>query len=167
MRGGGTLNGPEEGLEACLHSFSPLVKKLARRYEGRGAEYEDLVQEGYLALLRLVPRCRKRCHIALFLQKSLPSEIRDAARRLRRHRAVPLEELEGTGGEPSIEEEEIPVTVDLERLLPASDLKLVGMLLEGWTQREIGRLLCLSQQAISARVRKVRERLAPFKRHLS
>jgi DNA-directed RNA polymerase specialized sigma subunit len=41
--------------EQAAKDFTPLIKATAHRYAGRGAEYDDLVQEGYLALLRLVP----------------------------------------------------------------------------------------------------------------
>ena len=33
--------------------YTPLVKAAAAKYQGRGAEYEDLVQEGYMALVVL------------------------------------------------------------------------------------------------------------------
>ena len=46
------MNG-EAQVREIVDSYTPLVRATARRYEGRGADYEDLVQEGYLALLIL------------------------------------------------------------------------------------------------------------------
>ena len=81
-----------------VRAYKPLVKAVAKRYQGRGAEYDDLVQEGCLALLILVPKCPDPQWLACFLKNHLPGYIRDAAARLRRAHAVgkelPREELE-------------------------------------------------------------------------
>ena len=42
------------GVEAELEAYAPLVRSVAWRYAGRGAEFEDLVQEGCLALIVLI-----------------------------------------------------------------------------------------------------------------
>jgi len=60
---------------ALLLSYGPLVRSVARRYSGRGAEYEDLIQEGYLALMSLIPKCRDRSWLPLFFKES-PSGLR-------------------------------------------------------------------------------------------
>ena len=71
--------------------YAPLVKATAARYQGRGAEYEDLVQEGYMALVILVPQCADRRWLPYFLKTPppLPRPRRrrapqDARRRRRR-----------------------------------------------------------------------------------
>ncbi|MCD7954137.1 MAG: hypothetical protein LUG14_14845, partial [Synergistaceae bacterium] len=50
-----------------VRAYKPLVKAVAKRYQGCGAEYDDLVQEGCLALLILVPKCPDPQWLALFL----------------------------------------------------------------------------------------------------
>ncbi|HOO88867.1 MAG TPA: sigma factor, partial [Synergistales bacterium] len=59
-------------IAAELLRFRPLVLATARRYSGRGAEFDDLVQEGYMALLELIPRCPRRDLLPLFLISRLP-----------------------------------------------------------------------------------------------
>ncbi len=44
------------------------LRSVAWRYAGRGAEFEDLVQEGCLALLVLIPRCPDRRWLARYPQ---------------------------------------------------------------------------------------------------
>ena len=95
------MNG-EAQVREIVDSYTPLVRATARRYEGRGADYEDLVQEGYLALLILIPKCPDMKWLAHFLKNNLPGLVRDAAARMRRGRAqgdeVLLEEIEETAG---------------------------------------------------------------------
>ena len=70
-------------IERIAREYTPLVKAAAAKYQGRGAEYEDLVQEGYMALVVLVPQCRDRQWLPLFLRNRVPYHVRDAAARLR------------------------------------------------------------------------------------
>ena len=72
------------GVEAELEAYAPLVRSVAWRYAGRGAEFEDLVQEGCLALLVLIPRCPDRRWLARYLKTNLPGYVRDAAARMRK-----------------------------------------------------------------------------------
>ena len=44
--------------DELIEKYAPMVMATARRYAGRGAEYEDLVQEGFLALLILIRKMR-------------------------------------------------------------------------------------------------------------
>ena len=75
-----TLPDPEN----VVRRFEPLVRATARHYAGRGADFDDLVQEGFLALLLLLPRCRVPEALPLFLKQGVARAVRDAARRLRR-----------------------------------------------------------------------------------
>ena len=87
----------EAQVREIVESYTPLVKATACRYQGRGADYEDLVQEGYLALLFLIPKCPDMKWLAHFLKNNLPGIVRDAAVRMRRGRTqgdeVLLEEM--------------------------------------------------------------------------
>ena len=58
--------------EKVLKAFRPLVEATARRYEGKGALYEDLVQEGYLAVLDLYPRCSDKDYL-VFCKPEFPT----------------------------------------------------------------------------------------------
>lgn len=152
------------GLTAELLRFRPLVLATARRYTGRGAEFEDLVQEGYMALLELIPRCPKRDLLPLFLKSRLPGRVRAAARRFWRcaeHQGFePIDELEGTPLEPSVP----PVEIDdgVSPLLSPEELRMARMLAEGWSQKETAKRLGVTQQTVSFRLRRLRERLRGF-----
>ncbi len=159
---GDRLGGELGGL---VMSYKPLVKATAYRYMGRGAEFDDLVQEGYLALLLLIPRCEDRQWLAAFLKERLPGYVRTAAARLRYGDEVcELEEIEEivrdvkSGYERSRGE----LRYMLEQTLSAEELDLTQALLEGFTQKEIAALHGITQQAVGARLRKIREKLKPL-----
>ena len=146
-------------IERIAREYTPLVKAAAAKYQGRGAEYEDLVQEGYMALVVLVPQCRDRQWLPLFLRNRVPYHVRDAAARLR-WRAhddggeVLLEAIEETAG---AEDEKYS-----EAELRESELDITQALMEGFTQAEIARELGISQQAVAARLKKIRDKLRPL-----
>ena len=151
------------GVEAELEAYAPLVRSVAWRYAGRGAEFEDLVQEGCLALLVLIPRCPDRRWLARYLKTNLPGYVRDAAARMRRHAAygggAMTEELEATLGKNEERYEETELRETLERLLTREELDITQALVEGFTQAEIARGLGVTQQAVAARVKKIRTKL--------
>ena len=151
----------------ALAQYMPLVKATARRYEGRGAEYEDLVQEGCVALLRLTPVCPDHRWLAAWLKNRLPGCVRAAAARLRGQKpngAAGLEELEEvvSDGEADCEFAEREFAASLEPLLEPQELALVRTLMDGGTQAEAARELGITQQAVAARLRKLRRRLLPL-----
>mgnify|MGYP001180510416 FL=1 len=144
-----------------LERFQPLVKATARRYEGRGAEFDDLVQEGYVALLELIPKCGDPGKLPLYLKERLPARVRAAARREWRHNGLSLEDIEGTGEEPAdLEEPSFPDP--LVETLGQKEKKIAELLTEGFTQKEISEQFGISQQAVSARVKKMRQKLQPL-----
>ena len=151
----------EAQVREIVDSYTPLVRATARRYEGRGADYEDLVQEGYLALLILIPKCPDMKWLAHFLKNTLPGLVRVAAARMRRGRAqgdeVLLEEIEETAGAEEEGYREAELRAILFRVLTPEELDLTQALLEGFKQREIAENLGDSQQAVAARLRKIRD----------
>ena len=118
----------EAQVREIVDSYTPLVRATARRYEGRGADYEDLVQEGYLALLILIPKCPDMKWLAHFLKNNLPGLVRDAAARMRRGRAqgdeVLLEEIEETAGAEEEGYREAELRAILFRVLTPEELDL-------------------------------------------
>jgi RNA polymerase sigma factor (sigma-70 family) len=152
--------------ERIVKDFRPLVKAAARQYKGRGAEFDDLCQEGSLAVLRLLPRCTKEDHVALFLRMAVKRAVRDAARRLRwKERPAdlePYEELAEPEDLPAVYEAPIEIELLLKQLPDARDRQLVFRLVEGATQTEAARELGLTQQGVSARLGHIRRTLAPL-----
>lgn len=153
---------PKYDMEYELRRFRPLVTATARRYAGRGADFDDLVQEGYLALLELVPRCGDPERLPLFLKNRLPARVRAAARREWRQQHVLLENMEGTPEEPAIFEEPHIPDRTVEECLCGEDRELVILLAGGFSQKEAAERFGITQQAVSARLRMVRKRLAPL-----
>lgn len=152
--------------EDYVEAYAPLVRAAARRYQGRGADYEDLVQEGFLALLILLPKCPDMKWLAAFLKNNLPGYVRAAAARMRAPRVraeeVLLEEIEETVSESESQRRyrESELRTMLESQLTAEELDLTQALLEGFTQKELAEILGITQQAVAARLRKIRRKLA-------
>ena len=153
---------PKYDMEFELRRFRPLVTATARRYAGRGADFDDLVQEGYLALLELIPRCGDPERLPLFLKNRLPARVRAAARREWRQQHVLLENMEGTPEEPSFFVEPSFPDRAVEECLCEVDRELVILLAGGFSQKEAAERFGITQQAVSARLRMVRKRLAPL-----
>jgi len=149
-------------MEAETVRFRPLVMATARRYAGRGALFDDLVQEGYLALLELIPRCGDPERLPLFLKNRLPARVRAAARRDWRRQYVPLEDVEGSPEEPSFFVEPSFPDRAVEECLCGEDRELVILLAGGFSQKEAAERFGITQQAVSARLRLLRKRLAPL-----
>lgn len=152
-------------MENLLTQYTPLVKALAAHYKGRGAEYDDLVQEGYLALLRLIPKCGDRQWLAAFLKNHLPGYVRNAAERQRRKENISgLDEDfdDFLPDERSREERgEFELDETLVRALTEAELDIARLLLDGRTQRELAEKLEVSQQAVGAKIRRIRNKLTP------
>ena len=154
-------------IERIAREYTPLVKAAAAKYQGRGAEYEDLVQEGYMALVVLVPQCRDRQWLPLFLRNRVPYHVRDAAARLRGRAhdngdEVLLEAIEETAGAEDEKYGEAELRETLRRTLTRGELDITQALMEGFTQAEIARELGISQQAVAARLKKIRDKLRPL-----
>jgi RNA polymerase sigma factor (sigma-70 family) len=136
--------------EKTLTCYTPLIRSLARRYVGPGSEFEDLVQEGYLALLKLLPRCRNEAALPAFLAKALRRALRDsAAKGWRRGRPI-------IDGDVDKYEETLAAEPDLNLAawgLNPEDEHLLRLLLDGLSQKEAGLRLGLSQQAVSRRLK--------------
>ena len=150
-------------LEQEAARFRPLVLATARRYTGRGADFDDLVQEGYLALLQLVPGCPRPELLPLYLKKRLPGRVRTAAKREWRQEAFSLECLEGTEGEPAVPPERAAEENSLEKYLNEKERHLAALLIDGNSQKEAAASLGVTQQAVSARIGRMRKKLESFR----
>lgn len=151
--------------ESLTEAYRPLVLSCAKRYAGRGAEFEDLVQEGYVALLELAPLCPDPEWLPSYLKNRLPGRVRYAAQKnWQRHGALSIEDIEQTEQEPHLDErqEERVETDDLlERHLKEGDAELVRLLMQGYTQAELAKRGAISQQAVSRRISRIAKRLRP------
>ncbi|MEA3284449.1 MAG: sigma-70 family RNA polymerase sigma factor [Synergistota bacterium] len=155
-------------LEELVLRFLPLIKSLAKRYAGRGADFEELLGEAACHALELIIQCPDEQPLPLYLSNMLPGRVRDAAKKLRRQADHgSFEEMAETGYEP-----EDPNPLYNPKLLLAGipidpqEFLLVEGLLRGLRQKEIAKDLGCSQQNVSVMVRKLRKKLEDFLKDL-
>jgi RNA polymerase sigma factor (sigma-70 family) len=158
-------------MTALMEAFAPLISSVARRYEGRGAEFDDLKQEGCLALLQIARRANKRQFLRT-LSRTLPGRVRDAAKRMRGgsntvslYETTPgtedtplCETLPDPRAEERMESAELAATI--ERSLSAREYATAYALAEGRTYDEIAARTNATKQAVANRVRRIRQRLS-------
>lgn len=136
-----------------------FIEITARRYVGRGAEFEDLKQEGIIAYLSLIQKCPPEKSKKEYISKRLPGRVRDAARRYRRtpYACEFTPQIEVVMAVPR---KNLPIEyIDmLERYFTREELFLIHALFLGNTQKEIAEKLQRTQQAVSARIKKIRRK---------
>lgn len=152
-------------MELLLLQYTPLVIATARFYKGKGAEFDDLVQEGYLALLRLIPKCRDEQWMAAFLKNHLPGYVRAAAGRMRWKKDTftledNIEDFLPDKGSDDIHNK-IELRETLAGVLTEEELDFALALSGGCTQKELAEQRSVSQQAINAKVRRIKNKLRP------
>lgn len=163
--------GPPPTKEALVASYEGLVVAQARRY-GKGAmEWEDLIQEGHLALLELQasydPRkgpfpAYVRDHLKYFYL-GLQRKRRQAPEELPFDEAKPQEELAPSAEEVAIlhhEERELSHLLDSLPEPQAQSLRLYAM---GFSRREIADITHAPYTTVSSRIR---TGLRTLKKHL-
>ena len=156
-------------IEEFMSANSKAVSQYASRYSGRGAEPEDLEQEGYLAILFHLREYSKR-ETRRRIGNSLKGIIRDrAAKQRRRENTVMLSQCDDDDSDEALLKEEhitdasaagdfslVELTDMLERALKSEDMPIAGMLMDGWTQAEIACRFNVTQQSISKRIARIR-----------
>jgi RNA polymerase sigma factor (sigma-70 family) len=162
-------------IEEYLASNADKVSLYARRYAGRGAEAEDLEQEGYLTIISFLRQYSKR-NISRMTEQSLKGITRDAAaKQRRRDDTVRLSQCDDDDSDEYLLKEEhiadpaaendfrlIELNDMLERALNPDDLSVATMLMNGWTQADTARRLGVSQQSVSKRLARIRTALEEY-----
>ncbi|MDR3280204.1 MAG: sigma-70 family RNA polymerase sigma factor [Synergistaceae bacterium] len=171
--------GPRRRAPKIVRENALMIARLASRYEGRGAEKDDLVQEGYLAVLN-AQRDYAQNEAKRVLDSSLRGIVRDAADRLRWKPCVlPIAKClddEDGAAISALTEENIPderaerdvarleLEDALERALEPDDMDIAVKLLDGFTHKDIAQKLGVTQQAATARIHRLRRPLAPLRK---
>jgi RNA polymerase sigma factor (sigma-70 family) len=161
----------EKRLDRLIAEYTRKINYYAWKYSrSAGAEEDDLRQEGYLALLRLIEQAERQ-DLKRVISNSLRGMIRDAAFRLYLHEGtVQLSQCDDdTNGDPLLkaeniadidaeeEFERIELLDAVERPLNEENRLLAALLAENYTHAEIARVLGISRQAVSHRVAKLRK----------
>jgi RNA polymerase sigma-70 factor (ECF subfamily) len=166
-------------VEALFKEFAPKIYALARRFGLDADEAEDGVQEVFVKVQRRIATFRGEAALSTWLYQVAVNALRDHRRRQQRL-ARPLPFLAAAPGETDAEPAEQRIAAsgltpidDAARLerkrivraaldsLPAPfrDV-LVLRELEGWSYRDIARVLELPQGTVESRIFRARERLA-------
>lgn len=166
-------------VEALFREFAPKVYALARRFGFDPDEAEDGVQEVFVKVQRRIGTFRGEAALSTWLYQVAVNALRDHRRKqLRLKRPLPLQAPAGWGdsGEPA--EQRLPAGVDappedaaraerralvreaLDRLPQRFREVLVLRELEGWSYRDIARVLGLAQGTVESRIFRARTRLA-------
>ncbi len=156
-----------ELMETAMN-YLPLIKKTAGRYTGRGAEWDDLLVQGFCEAVDLILKCPEDKSLPVYMSNMLPGRIRDVSNRLRRQAAHDsLELLAESGIEPRQDSAHYSPQLLLAGIdLTCEERSLIDYLLEGYTQKEVAELLGCTQQNISYRVRKLQKKLQPLREQL-
>lgn len=169
------LYSPSE-MELLLEQFTPLVKAIAWRYCQCNTKYriekDDLIQEGYLALMRLIPQCEDRKYLASFLKDRLSAYVWAAAERLKKQKwgddgKDVVDRLDddieyNIRDETNVKElDELELDDICARALSERQLKIIRLLLKGYTRRDIAEELDISHQAVNSIITKIKKKLAP------
>jgi RNA polymerase sigma-B factor len=87
------LEHPDNGTKELVRSHLPLVRAMARRYSGRGEEFDDLVQVGALGLIKASGRFDQNRGVAFasFAAPAVEGEIRRHLRERGRGLRLPRE----------------------------------------------------------------------------
>lgn len=133
--------------------YKDPVYRLALSMTGSPADAEDVCQTVFLKLLEKQPELEPEREKAWLLQVAA-NECRSLWRRLRRRPTVPLEEvlhLAAPRGEPLLRQV---------MELPRKDQAVLYLhYYEGFSTREVGKLLHISQSAVTTRLLRARKKL--------
>lgn len=146
-----------------LKDYTPYIRKTARKYVRPGAEFDDLVQEAYLAVLAMPAQCPKTEYLVWFMLHRLPGALFKAAEKmcgggLETSGLEGLEDVLADDGF-SVRREESELQDMLSRALTPDELALVQALASGFTREEYAREIGVSHQAVGKRLQTIRIKL--------
>lgn len=166
-------------VEALFREYAPKVYALARRFGFDADEAEDGVQEVFLKVQRRIGTFRGDSALSTWLYQVAVNSLRDHRRKqLRLKRALPFQDAPGAEAVSEPAEQRIPaatatpvddaarversllVRAALDRLPTQFREVLVLRELEGWSYRDIARVLGLAQGTVESRIFRARGRLA-------
>lgn len=147
--------GTNETIRRVVEEYSPMLLRLACTRLRSTADAEDAVQETYLRLLTTQPVFRDAAHEKAWLIRTTLHRASDIRREAER-RNVPQEEaaLEAASDNPH------SVLLDAVHALPEKYSAVIHLhYYEGYTIKEIAKLLGLPAATVGTRLARGRERL--------
>ena len=148
--------GTEEYIRRVVEDYSPMLLRLAMTRSLSTADAEDAVQEVFLRLLTQLPRFRDGEHERAWLIRTTihrASDLRKAAS----NRTLPLEEADVVA---MPEEAESSPILSAVQALPEKYSTVIHLYYyEGYTIKEIAKLLGLPTPTVGTRLSRGREKL--------
>lgn len=147
---------PQEPFETLLHRYRGLIFSLCKQYSRRGVEVDDLIQDSSIAIWRVHEKILPLPQVqqAAMIWKIARNAIIDTLRRTNETEALP----EGF----DIEEKELTLVNELNEQidqLEEPDRTIVRMQLEGYSYKEIGDALNITEKNVSVKLVRIKEKL--------
>jgi RNA polymerase sigma-70 factor (ECF subfamily) len=155
---------PSDRLHRLLHEHGPALNRLAAGYEWDPVERQDLLQEIALAIWRALPAFRGDSSERTFVFRIAHNRGLTHRWQRRRH-ATDLAAADQIPDHQSGPEAALAAQDRQERLaaairrLPDAQRAAVLLLLEGLSQREVGEVLGVDENAVAARLSRARKHL--------
>lgn len=165
------MDDPALSFDQLTARYLPALRRLARGYEGRAEEQEDLLQEILVALHRALPSFAWRSSLATWVFRVAHNTAIDHVRRASRDRldrCVSLEELEAAPAmvsRPDLEgmidrQAQLERLASLVRALRPADRQLILLHLEGLDPAAIAEITGISRENVATRALRIRRALA-------
>ena len=146
-----------------VETYAGMVGRIASTYEARPALAEELVQESFMGLWRAMPGFRQEASAKTFIARITHNVCISHVRKAVKAKSGPLHEhMADTAPQP----EDLADTaarrrklLEAVRALPLQGRQIISLHLEGFTNREIGEALGLSEGNIATRLSRARARL--------
>lgn len=139
--------------------YMPMLRRFAAQYAGRGADYDDLLQDAAMRLcIEVDTWLKKDCPQPLtsYLWIRLKRYTRDRAKAMRRHaRAASLDAMTARGFAPPTDGG--IALLELVAALTPEQTELARALLSGDTLDEIGARLRIPRRTLDRAVRKLKD----------
>ena len=149
--------GTDETIRRIVGEYSPMLLRLAAARLPSAADAEDAVQETYIKLLTARPVFRDAGHEKAWLIRTTLHRAADIRRK--KTRETPLDILPETAG-PEPEPGQSSEVVAAVRALPEKYAAVIHLYYyEGYSIKEIARLLGLPLPTVGTRLARGRERL--------
>lgn len=145
---------PEE-LTKLVETYSPMLLRAALTRLSTPADAEDAVQEVFLKVLDRQPRFRDGEHAKAWLIRATLNQASDLRRR--RRDDAPLDETLTTRADRA--EERLDLLAAVRALPPAYSAVIHLYYYEGYSIKEIARLLALPSPTVGTRLARGRQRL--------
>lgn len=160
----GCKRGENMARRELYERYGPYLLSVCRRYSPDSASADDILQESLLKIFDAIGRFEWRGEGSLreWCRRIAVNRAIDTLRRASRHRHIPLEHIEAFP-EPTAEETALVPPELLRRWveeLPQGYRTIFNLYCDGYSHREIGRMLGINENSSSSQFYRARQLLA-------